>query len=218
MNFEFYNPTKLVFGPETLSRLGEVAGQYGKKALIVTGGGSVKRSGVFDRVEASLKDSGISVVDCAGIEPNPRISSVRRGAEIARSEGCDVVIGLGGGSTMDASKVIAAATMYDVDPWDMIAHGQENWVIPTKALPIVTVPTLAATGSEMNCAAVISNEKSKVKSFVQADCLFPRVALVDPELTLWPVRLQPTVCIPSKPVIKARNYPLARRHSSRIII
>jgi alcohol dehydrogenase len=184
MNFEFYNPTHLVFGAGTLSRLGEVVRKRGKKALIVTGGGSVKRSGVFDRAVASLKDAGIAVAECTGIEPNPRITSVARGADIARKEGCDVVIAIGGGSTMDASKVIAAATLYDGDPWNLIGHGQDNWVIPTRALPIVTVPTLAATGSEMNKGAVISNDESKVKSFVQADCLFPKVALVDPELTL----------------------------------
>jgi alcohol dehydrogenase YqhD (iron-dependent ADH family) len=80
--------------------------------------------------------------------------------------------------------VIAAAALYDGDPWDMIGHGQDDWAIPMRALPIITVPTLAATGSEMNCGAVISNDATKVKSFVQADCLFPKVALVDPELTL----------------------------------
>jgi len=184
MNFEFHNPTRLVFGAGVLSQLGEVAGKYGKKALIVTGGGSVKRSGVFDRAVASLKGAGVSVVECSGVEPNPRITSVARGADIARKEGSEVVIALGGGSTMDASKVIAAAALYDGDPWDMIGHGQDNWVIPTRALPIITVPTLAATGSEMNRGAVISNDETKVKSFVMADCLFPQVALVDPELTL----------------------------------
>lgn len=184
MNFEFYNPTKLIFGAGTLSQLGQVTGEYGKKALIVTGGGSIKRSGVFDRAAGSLEDSGISYAECAGIEPNPRITSVARGAKITREEGCDVIIALGGGSTMDAAKVIAAASLYEGDPWDMIGHGQENWHIPTKALPIITVPTLAATGSEMNCGAVISNDETKVKSFVQAECLFPKVALVDPELTL----------------------------------
>jgi alcohol dehydrogenase YqhD (iron-dependent ADH family) len=184
MKFEFQNPTKIIFGAGTLARLGEVVGSYGKRALLVTGGGSIKRSGVFDRAKASLKNAGVSVLECSGIEPNPRISSVRRGADIARREDCDVVIALGGGSTMDASKVIAAATLYEGDPWDMIGHGQENWVIPTRALPIITLPTLAATGSEMNSGAVISNGDSKVKSFVQADCLFPKVALVDPELTL----------------------------------
>ena len=184
MNFEFYNPTHLVFGAGTLSQLGEMVRKHGRKALIVTGSGSVKRSGVFDRAVASLKAAGVAVVECTGIEPNPRITSVARGADIARKEGCDVVIAIGGGSTMDASKMIAAATLYEGDPWNLIGHGQNNWVIPTRALPIITVPTLAATGSEMNKGAVISNDDSKVKSFVQANCLFPKVALVDPELTL----------------------------------
>ncbi len=184
MKFKFQNPTKLVFGAGTLSQLGDVVQAYGQKALIVTGGGSVKRNGVFDRAVASLESAGVSYVECSGIEPNPRISTVRRGAQIARENGCDVIIALGGGSTMDASKVIAAAVFYEGDPWDMIGHGQENWVIPTQALPIITVPTLAATGSEMNCGAVISDDESKIKSFVQADCLFPKVALVDPELTV----------------------------------
>jgi alcohol dehydrogenase len=184
MNFEFHNPTHLIFGAGVLSQLGEVASRYGKKAMIVTGGGSVKRSGVFDRAVSSLKAAGIAVVECADVEPNPKITSVRRGARIALDENCDVVIALGGGSTMDAAKVMAAGALYEGDPWDMIGHGQENWVIPARALPIITVPTLAATGSEMNSGAVISNEEYKVKSFVMADCLFPKAALVDPELTL----------------------------------
>jgi len=183
MNFEFHNPTHLIFGAGVLSRLGEVVGRHGKKALLVTGGGSVKRSGTFDRAVASLKAAGVAWVECDGVEPNPRISTVRRGAQIARDEHCDVIIALGGGSTMDASKVMAAAFYYDGDPWDMILHGQPTPHIPTRALPLITVPTLAATGSEMNMGAVISNEATKEKSFVQAKCLYPRVALVDPELT-----------------------------------
>jgi alcohol dehydrogenase YqhD (iron-dependent ADH family) len=184
MKFEFHNPTHLIFGAGTLSQLGEVVSRYGKKALIVTGGGSVKRSGVFDKAVSSLNAAGVAYAECDGVEPNPRITTVRRGAQIAIDEGCDVIIALGGGSTMDASKVIAAAALYDGDPWDLIGHGQEDWVIPTRALPVITVPTLAATGSEMNPSAVISNDETKVKSFVQADCLFPKAAVVDPELTL----------------------------------
>ncbi|TNF29710.1 MAG: iron-containing alcohol dehydrogenase [Deltaproteobacteria bacterium] len=184
MNFQFYNPTRLVFGAGKLAGLGAIASAYGKKALLVTGGGSVRRSGALDRAVASLKDAGVDVVECSGIEPNPRITSVRRGAGIAREERCDLVIALGGGSTMDASKVIAAAALYDGDPWDLIAHGQAGWAPPTRALPTIMVPTLAATGSEMNWGAVISDDETKVKSFVQAECLYPKVALVDPELTL----------------------------------
>ena len=184
MNFEFQNPTRLIFGAGTLSRLGEVARAHGTGALLVTGGGSVKKSGVFDRAFTSLKAAGVSVVECSGVEPNPRITTVRRGAQIARNEHCDIIIALGGGSTMDASKVMAAAFYYDGDPWDMIYHGQPDPYIPTRALPIITVPTLAATGSEMNCGAVISDDETKVKSFAQTEALFPKAALVDPELTL----------------------------------
>ncbi|MEJ2673106.1 MAG: iron-containing alcohol dehydrogenase [Deltaproteobacteria bacterium] len=184
MQFEFQNPTRLIFGAGSLSRLGEIAGRFGQRALLVTGGGSVKRKGTFDRAVKSLTDADVSVFECEGVEPNPRISSVKRGAAMARENKCDLVIALGGGSTMDASKAIAAAVLYDGDPWDMIYHGQEKVHIPTTALPIITVPTLAATGSEMNMAAVISNEETKEKSFVQTECLYPRVALVDPELTV----------------------------------
>ncbi len=184
MNFEFHNPTRLVFAPGSLSRLGELARQHGKRALLVTGGGSVKRSGSFDRAVKSLGEAGLAVFECAGVEPNPRISSVKRGAAIARDNGCDLVIALGGGSVMDAVKVMAAAVFYDGDPWDMILHGQPEPYIPTQALPLIAVPTLAATGSEMNCGAVISNEETKEKSFIQNECLYPRVALLDPELTV----------------------------------
>lgn len=184
MNFSFYNPTRLIFSAGNLTRLGEVVSVKGKRALLVTGGGSVKRNGTFDRAVASLNKAEVTVVECSGIEPNPRITSVIRGAQIAREQKCDIIVALGGGSVMDASKVIAAAVLYDGDPWDMIFHGQEHVLIPTKALPVVTVPTLAATGSEMNCGAVITNEETSEKSFVQTECLYPYAAVVDPELTL----------------------------------
>lgn len=184
MNFEFHNPTRLIFGAGNLTRLGEVVKEKGNRALLVTGGGSVKRNGTFDRAVASLEQAGVTVVECSGIEPNPRITSVARGAQIAREEKCDIIVALGGGSTMDASKVIAAAVLYEGDPWDMIFHGQEHVHIPTRTLPVVTVPTLAATGSEMNCGAVITNEETTEKSFVQTGCLYPYAAIVDPELTI----------------------------------
>jgi alcohol dehydrogenase YqhD (iron-dependent ADH family) len=184
MNFEFHNPTRLIFGAGNLTRLGEVVKEKGKRALLVTGGGSIKRNGTFARAIASLEQAGVTVVECSGIEPNPRITSVARGARIAREEKCDIIVALGGGSTMDASKVIAAAVLYEGDPWDMIFHGQEHVHIPTRALPVVTVPTLAATGSEMNCGAVITNEETSEKSFIQTGCLYPYAAIVDPELTL----------------------------------
>lgn len=184
MNFEFYNPTRIIFGAGNLSQLGETVGAYGKKALLVTGGGSVKKSGAFDRAVESLNAAGVDYAECPDVEPNPRIASVIRGAEIARRERCSVVVALGGGSVMDAAKVISAAVLYDGDPWDMIHHGQQNVHVPTEALPVVTVPTLAATGSECNCAGVITNEETIVKSFIFAPVLYPKAAVVDPELTM----------------------------------
>lgn len=184
MDFEFSNPTRMVFGAGKIAELGAKAKVYGSTALLVTGGGSVKANGTYDKAVASLEASGIKVVGCDGIEPNPRITSVRRGADLARANNCDLVIALGGGSTMDASKAIAAAFYYEGDPWDMVHHGQENVVTPTKALPIITVPTLAATGSETNSGSVITNEETQEKSFMGAPCLFPSVAIIDPELTL----------------------------------
>ncbi|SKA71274.1 hypothetical protein SAMN02745704_00111 [Paucidesulfovibrio gracilis DSM 16080] len=184
MNFEFQNPTRIIFGAGNLSRLGEAAREFGTRALLVTGGGSVKRNGVFDRAVSSLKAAGITVAECEGIEPNPRITSVARGAATVRKEKCDIIIALGGGSVMDASKVISAAALYDGDPWDMINHGQDKVYVPKQALPVITVPTLAATGSETNCGAVITNEDAKVKSFIQIPLLYPKVAVVDPELTV----------------------------------
>lgn len=184
MNFTFQNPTKLIFGAGTVAQLGDAVREHGNRALLVTGGGSVRRNGVFDRVVESLNTAGVSFAECSGVEPNPRLSTVIRGAGIARSEGCDVVIALGGGSTMDAAKVMAALVFFDGDAWEMFPHGQANRRLPQRALPVITVPTLAATGSEMNSGAVITNETTTVKSFVAAPCLYPKVALVDPELTM----------------------------------
>ncbi|NTU97268.1 MAG: iron-containing alcohol dehydrogenase [Chlorobiaceae bacterium] len=182
MKFTYHNPTRLIFGAGTLAQLGTEVRAYGKKALLVTGGGSIRRSGTFQRAVKSLEQAGVSFVECSGVEPNPRLSTVKRGAGIAKEEGCDIVVALGGGSTMDAAKVMAAAVFYEGDPWDMMVHRGESRRKPERALPIVTVPTLAATGSEMNGGAVITDEVTTVKSFVVAECLYPKVAVVDPEL------------------------------------
>ncbi len=116
MHFEYQNPTRIVFGTGTLSKLGEVVREYGRKALVVTGSGSVKQNGTFQRAVGSLSAAGVQIAECAGVEPNPRISTVIRGADTARSEGCDVVVALGGGSVMDAAKVMAAAVFYEGIP------------------------------------------------------------------------------------------------------
>jgi len=150
---------------------------------------------------------------------------VARGAEITRQEGCEVIVALGGGSVMDASKVMAAAVLYNGDPWDMILHGQEQVYVPTEALPVITVPTLAATGSEANCSAVISNEEIKVKSFIGNPLLFPKVAIVDPELTVSAPKNQTAygVCDPITHVTEAYfngidNTPVQDRFAEGVIL
>ncbi|GEA16254.1 NADH-dependent alcohol dehydrogenase [Moorella sp. E308F] len=184
MKFEYYNPTRLIFGVGSLERLGEVISKYGKKALLVIGKGSVKRTGIFDRAVSSLERAGVEVVEFLGVEPNPRLSTVIRGAEVAKEEGCDVVIGMGGGSVMDAAKVTAAAIFYEGDLRGMFRQGGKIKRPPEKALPIITIPTLAATGSEMNCFAAITLDEEKTKTVTWAEVLYPRVAIADPELTI----------------------------------
>ncbi|MGE4544795.1 MAG: iron-containing alcohol dehydrogenase [Pedobacter sp.] len=184
MKAEHYKPTHLVFGGGTLSQLGKDVRRYGQKALVVTGVNSVKRYGTMPRVIASLQAFGIAVVECSGVESNPRISSVVRGVQIARDQNCDVIIALGGSSVIDAAKVMAAAVYYEGEPWDMFYHSLGKVYLPTRALPIVTVPTLITTGSERNNAAVVYNDKTNLKSFIVSDLLYPRITLVDPELTL----------------------------------
>ena len=184
MKFDFQNPTRIIFETGSIEKLGKITAEYGSKALLVTGGGSVKKSGTFDKAVASLKEAGIDYAECAGVEPNPRNATVIRGRDTAKAENCNVIIALGGGSVMDASKVMSAAYYYDGDPWDMIFHGQENVYMPSEALPVITVPTMAATASEMNCGAVITNEETKIKSFIQNNVLYPKVAVVDSELTV----------------------------------
>jgi len=225
MEFEYNNPTHLIFGAGSVLRLGGLSVKYGKRALLVTGGGSVKRNGTFYKAASSLKEAGISIFECDGVEPNPRITSVRRGAAIAKENDCDFVIALGGGSTMDASKVMAAAVCYEGDPWDMIYHGQENVHVPTEALPLIAVPTLAATGSEMNSGAVITNEETTQKSFVGAPCLFPKVAVMDPELTVTVAKNQTAygVCdiithVTESYLNGAGNTPIQDRFAESVIL
>lgn len=184
MRFEFQNPTRVVFGVGERAKLGREVARLGRRALVVIGGGSVRRSGALDEALASLASAGVQATVFEGVEPNPRLATVVRGAEAARRAGADVVVALGGGSVMDAAKVMAAAVLYEGDPWDMMYVGRRKPRLPERALPIVTVPTLAATGSEMNMGAVITNPQTTEKTAVLAPCLYPATAVIDPELTV----------------------------------
>jgi alcohol dehydrogenase len=175
-NFTFYNPTKLIFGKDQLSQLQNEIPQYGKKVLVVYGGGSIKRNGLYDKVMAQLNEIGAEVFELAGVEPNPRISTVRKGVEICKNEGVDFLLAVGGGSVIDCTKAIAAGAKYHGDAWDLVIKK----AFAAKALPFGTVLTLAATGSEMNAGSVITNWETNEKYGWGSPVTFPKFSILDP--------------------------------------
>ncbi|THF73724.1 iron-containing alcohol dehydrogenase [Cohnella fermenti] len=178
-SFAFHNPTKIIFGEGTVSRLGKEASAYGSKALLVYGGGSIKRTGLHDKVLAQLQEHGIEVFELPGIEPNPRLSTVRKGIDICRENDIPFVLAVGGGSVLDASKAIALGVPYEGSVWDFYEHK----ATAKAALPLGTVLTLSATGSEMNSASVITNWEERRKLGYLSPLAFPRFSILDPTLT-----------------------------------
>ncbi|EES73938.1 iron-containing alcohol dehydrogenase [Paenibacillus sp. MB22_1] len=179
-NFVFHNPTKLIFGKGQLEALRNEVPAYGKKVLLVYGGGSIKRSGLYDQVTAILREIGAEVTELAGVEPNPRLSTVHRGVELCKSNGIELVLAVGGGSVLDCSKAIAVGAKYDGDMWDFA----ERKAVPKAALPLGTVLTMAATGSEMNGNSVISNEETKEKLGWSSKLAYPAFSILDPQFTV----------------------------------
>ncbi len=185
LNFKFVLPTKIIFGAGEISKLGKEAKSIGSKPLIVTGKSSMRKTGILDRVLNYLGDEGITAVLFEKIEPNPRAATVDMAGAIARDKGCDMIIGLGGGSPMDAAKAIAVVAKSKRPVWDHIYSGEGETFIPvTEALPIVCIPTIAATGSEADSGGVISNEATNEKAGIFGPSLFPKFSIVDPELTV----------------------------------
>ena len=180
VNFEYYTPTKVVFGRDTEKEVGQLVKAYGgTKVLVHFGGGSVKRSGLLDRVLASLDEAGIAHVELGGVVPNPRLSKVREGIELGKAEGVDFLLAVGGGSVIDSVKAIGYGMCYDGDVWDFY----EGKAVPAGCLPIGCVLTIAAAGSEMSCSSVISNEAGWKKRGVNNDLSRARFAIMNPELT-----------------------------------
>lgn len=177
-NFAFYTPTKIYFGDGMISNLNKIA-DLGKNVLMVYGKSSIKRTGIYDKVINELNSAGMNITELSGVDPNPRIDSVREGVRLCRENNIDVVLAVGGGSSIDCAKVIAAGTLYDGDPWDLVLDGSKI----EKALPVVAVLTMAATGSEMDAFAVISDMKSNDKLGTGADCLKPVFSILDPTFT-----------------------------------
>ena len=178
-NFNYNIPTKIYFGEGKIGVLGEQIKKYGSRVLLAYGGGSIKRTGVYDDVVKQLEENDIPYFELAGIEPNPRTTSVGKGVKICRENDVDFILAVGGGSTIDCSKAIAAAYYYDGDPWDLVIGKSEI----EKVLPIGTVLTLSATGSEMDAGAVITNMETNQKYGFGNPGFFPKFSVLDPTYT-----------------------------------
>ena len=178
-NFKFYSPTYFVFGKEEENNAGKYVKRFGgTKVLIHYGGGSVVRSGLLERVKNSLLAEGIDFVELGGVKPNPRSGLVYEGIELCRKENVDFVLAVGGGSTIDSSKAIAAGTVYDGDFWDLYSGKPV-----TKALPIGTILTIAAAGSEGSSGSVITKEEGMLKRSAGGDAMRPKFSVLNPALT-----------------------------------
>ena len=177
-NFEYCTPTRIIFGQGVIERLPEVLGGIGQKVLLTYGGGSIKRIGLYDKVKELLAD--FEITELPGIQPNPKYDpSVLEGVRLCKEHGIEVILSVGGGSVLDCSKAIAAGACYDGDPWDLISYK----VKAQRALPIVDILTLAATGSEYDCGGVISRPETNDKIGYIDPLLFPVASFLDPTYT-----------------------------------
>ena len=188
-NFVYDIPVKVYFGENQLGNLGEELSKYGKRVLLTYGGGSIKKNGLYDAIVSEIKKSDLELFELSGIAPNPRIESVRTGAELCKKEKIDVLLAVGGGSTIDATKFMAAGACVDFDSWDFFSKGAPL----EKALPLITVLTLSATGSEMDPGGVISNPETQDKLARLAPPLLPKVSFLDPTVT-YTVNKYQTAC------------------------
>lgn len=179
-NFKYYTPTKVVFGKDTEKQAGElIKEQKGRKVLVHYGTGSVKKSGLLDRVCGALDEAGISYVSLGGAVPNPRLSLVYEGIELCKKEGVDFILAVGGGSAIDSAKAIALGTKYEGDVWDLYLKKASA----KDAIPLGVILTIAATGSEMSDSTVITNEEGWLKRGLHSDLIRPHFAIMNPELT-----------------------------------
>lgn len=178
-SFVYDIPTKVYFGENQLGNLGKELKKFGSKVLLTYGGGSIKKIGLYDKVVKEIKEAGLELFELSGIEPNPRIDSVREGIAICKKEKIDVLLAVGGGSTIDATKFMAAGAFVEHDPWDFFVKDAPI----TQALPIVSILTLSATGSEMDRGGVISNPETQDKLGRQGRPMLPAVSFLDPTNT-----------------------------------
>ncbi|MGP7816280.1 iron-containing alcohol dehydrogenase [Niallia sp. 01092] len=178
-NFMFWNPTKLIFGKGQLEQLKVQLAPFGSKVLLVYGGGSIKKNGLYDKVCSILAENGKEVFELPGVEPNPRLTTVQKGVDICKQEGIDFLLAVGGGSVIDCTKAISVGAKYDGNPWDIVIRK----ATPTESIPFGSVLTLAATGSEMNAGSVITNWETNEKYGWGSPLTFPVFSILDPENT-----------------------------------
>ena len=178
LNFDFYSPARMVFGRGEEKRIGELLKPHATKVLLHYGGGSIKKSGLYETVTTSLKKGGVDFVELGGVEPNPRVSLVRKGIELCKKERVDLILAVGGGSAIDSAKAIAMGVYYQGDVWDIF----EQYKDIEKALPVATVLTIPAAGSESSRHTVITNEEKQLKLGYGSSLLRPLLSVVNPEL------------------------------------
>jgi alcohol dehydrogenase YqhD (iron-dependent ADH family) len=178
-NFTFWNPTKIIFGKDTIPQIGVETKQFGKKVMLVYGKSSIKNTGVYDKVVNSLREAQLEVVEFSGVQPNPVLSHVKEGIAFVKRKKVDLIVAVGGGSVLDESKAIAVGAKTDGDVWDFYLEK----TAPQDALPVLTVLTLAATGSEMNPTSVITNDATHQKFNLRSPFIFPKVSILDPTAT-----------------------------------
>ena len=179
LNFEFYNPARILFGKGMEEQVGKRMAALGRRVLLVYGGGSIKRSGLYDTVLACLADAGVEVTELAGVQPNPRLGLVREGIRLCRENRLDAVLAVGGGSVIDTAKTVALGACADGDVWDFF----ERLVPVEKALPVGVVLTIPAAGSESSDSCVITKEEGLFKRSCAGEALIPRFAILNPAFT-----------------------------------
>ncbi|MEH6937432.1 iron-containing alcohol dehydrogenase [Bacillus sp. JJ664] len=177
--FTFANPTELIFGKDSVQKLKDKAQSFGKNVLLVYGGGSVKRNGLYDQIVGILKEADKTIHELSGVEPNPRLSTVHKGIQICKGEHIDFILAVGGGSVIDCTKAIAVGAKFDGEIWDVITRK----AVPTDAIKFGTVLTLAATGSEMNAGSVITNWETNEKLGWGSKFSYPTFSILDPQNT-----------------------------------
>ncbi|MDA3900255.1 MAG: iron-containing alcohol dehydrogenase [Spirochaetes bacterium] len=179
LNFDFYNKTKIFFGKDVELQAGSLCKATGAKVLLHYGGGSIKKSGLYDRIVKSLNDADVQFVELGGVQPNPRLSLVKEGIELCRKEKIGLILAVGGGSVADSAKAIGVGVEYAGDVWDFYM-GKAS---PEKMLPVAVVLTIPAAGSEASPSSVISNEEAELKKGLTNIILRPEFSLLNPELT-----------------------------------